>query len=538
MNSPVWHILKKDLRRFLPLLSLWCVALVARVSLPGLFSGREFSAASGVPVLSAMLVMLLNAHLVVRLLAEDSPLKEAAFWRMRPVTGRQMITAKLLFIAAWTLILPVVVMVAAGRAYGFTAEECVAVAAGQLLLHAVIGGLFLMVSIFTQRVWASVLGLWLLLMVGGVLFSSLYIGRVRGGVGVPGTAEFDAVSLMLSRGVVAGVVLLAACSIAIGLVYRERRRVAAAATVIVAAAGMKLTVAAWSWDYLGWMPVLQRCEAQVDSRYTGVLTNATTSGRSTIDDVTYRQVFASIKWSGLTPENVCVIYRAEGDVVWPDGGKTQQGYAFPSASGYDLTGGLKALGVAAPRISRYHQRDSGVTLVQLNETDMARLKRAPAEWRGRLSAAIGKLEPEFRVPLRAGGSIKRGATQVSIAELEFDRDQVKLKIQERRPDLPKWTLGGMQPGAFGGWAPQMYALINTHRNEALLSSGGGGGGGSNDGFLSFRKSQVSFSSSDRGPSFNREEWVEWLGEAELVRFRFVEERRVAVDAQVPITYSP
>ncbi|HEY9249397.1 MAG TPA: hypothetical protein VIO38_09710, partial [Rariglobus sp.] len=385
----------------------------------------------------------------------------------------------------------------------------------------------------------SVLGLWLLLMVGGVLFASFHMGsRVRGGARVPGMTDFDTVSLVLSRGVVTGVVLFAACSVAIGLVYRDRRRVAAAAVVVVAAVGIDLIVAAWSWDYLGWMPVLQRCEAQVDPRYTAVLTKATTSGRSTIDDVTYRQVFASIKWAGLTPENVCVIYRAEGDVVWSDGAKTHQGYEFPSASGYDLTSGLKALGVAAPKISRHYQQDSGVTLVQLKETEMARLKRAPAEWRGRLSAVVGRMEPEFRLRLKAGGSIQRGATQVSIAELEFDRDQVKLKIHERRPDLPKWTWGGMQPGAFAGKAPQMYALINMRRSETLLPSGGGGGGGSNDGFLSFNQSQVAFSGSDRGPSFNQKEWVEWLGEAELVRFRFVEEHRIAVDAQVPITYSP
>ena len=221
MNSLIWHIIKKDLRRFRALLAMWCAALVIRVVAAGLVGNDTGGRMEAGMVILFVLILFLNALMVTRVVAEDSPLKEAAFWRSRPITGRQMMTAKVFFLVVWTLILPALVVVAAGYAYGFTGWECVAVAAGQLIIHASIGALFLTTSILTQRVWAAVLGVLVLLVA---------VQISRGARVTPEEASpFESVSLGLSGVSVATAVGMVALGAAVTWVYRERRRPVAAA---------------------------------------------------------------------------------------------------------------------------------------------------------------------------------------------------------------------------------------------------------------------------------------------------------------------
>jgi len=127
-----------------------------------------------------------------------------------------------------------------------------------------------------------------------------------------------------------------------------------------------------------------------------------------------------------------------------------------------------------------------------------------------------------------------------VTEVALDRDDLRVKLLTRRPDLPKWKLGSLQGGVFTGWLPQSYALINVRREEAVVATGGGGGSSTNDGFFNLSRNEVNFSNAQglRTKSYNTAEWTEWLKEAELVKFRFVETRRVFVEVRVPLTYRP
>lgn len=540
MNSVVWHIIKKDLRRFRLLLALWVAALLVRVCIAG-WTEQNYAPESGLGILAFMLVLLLNAHLVVSVLGEDSPVKEAAFWRTRPIAGRQMMSAKLLFLAGWTLVLPMAVVAVAGWSYGFTARECAAVAAGQLIVHGLIGGIFLLVSLFTQRVWATILGLGLVLILAQVFLMRVAVMHVMRSSGAiaPAVIEFEPASLELSRMVIAVVVLLVACGTAVLWVYRERRRAVAALLLVAGIVGMKVTTSFWPLDFLNRVSVLSRSEARADARYAATIVQTKSSGRATVNDVSYRQVFATMKWSGLGADEVCVPYRVEGRVVWPDGveladnrGEVRE---FPNYS--DLMAALKSLGVDQVPRSPFQGEGNGVTLARLLEADYARLKQAPAEWRGRISVMVGRLEPEWRVPLKVGAQSEQGAARFTVTEVNLDRDQLKLKVHERRPDLPKWKLAAFQGGRFTGWLPQSYALINESRKEAVMANGGGSSSGTNDGFFSFIRTGVYFPGTQGRKEYGSVDRDEWLGGAELIRFRFVEERRVFVDARVPLTYT-
>ena len=539
MNSTVWQIIKKDMRRARLALALWSVALVLRVSLAAWLGEASYDPGRGEHVMAMLLILLLNAHLVVRVLAEDSPLKEAAFWRMRPITSGQMLTAKVLFIAVWTVVLPVAVVMLGGWAYGFAAGECLVVATGQLVLHTVVGGVFLLFSIFTQRVWASMLGVWLAMIAGSVLMSRyLMISSMSRRADVSTDIGYSAASMELSRILPAGALLIVACGVAVAWVYRDRRRLAAAAALVVALVAAKAVAGVWQWDYLSWVPALQRLEARADPRYTVEVVRSNTLGRATLDDVRYRQVSTSLKWSGLNEDQVAVVYRVAGTMVLADGTEMPQTQKPSWGNACDLTGGLKALGVAPPGVIRFPSMHSGVTLAQIKEEDFARLKQAPAEWRGRIWVKIGKMEPEFRVPVKQGARFDQGADLTAISEVSMEGDRLRLKIHERHADVPRWKFAGLQSEPVAAWMPQSYALINLPRKESSLSNGGGGGGGTNDGLFSFRRSEVEFSRSDLEPQVKPDGWANWLSDAELVRFRFVEERRVVVDVVVPVAYSP
>lgn len=531
MNHPIWHIIKKDLVRFRLELAIWCVLLVARVTAGADWSSDpQDSGREAVAVFWVVAVFLFNVHLVVRVLAEDSPLKETAFWRTRPISGGQMLAAKAIFLGSWTLLLPAAVMAAAGFAHGFTVGEVLGVMAGQLVLHGFIGVAFLAITAFFQRVIASV-------------FCFLLLGFFMQLAAGPGPraatatrATFESASLAATRTGLAAGCLLAGCGIAVWLVYRSRRRTIAALLLVAGIAGVNATTSFWTVDFLGWVPALSRSEPRMDERYQAVVTQTQSSGRSIINGVSHRSVFATMKWSGLAPGEVCVPYRVEGRVVWPDGVELVQNHEERLATTCDLAAALKALGMKSGTRSPFLGEGDGVMLAELLETDYDKLKRAPAEWRGRISVRVGRVEPEARVPLRPGVLIEQGATRITVAELNMDRDQLRVKIQIRQPDLPKWVRERRRNGVLPPWQSASYALINERRSEAAMANGGGGGDSTNDGFLSVSRREVNFVGMQGGREYGPVAWVEWLKEAELVKFRFIEERRVIVDARVPLTY--
>lgn len=524
MNSLIWHIMKKDLRRFRALLAMWCAALVIRVVAAGLVGNDAGGRMEAGMVILFVLILFLNALLVTRVVAEDSPLKEAAFWRSRPITGRQMMTAKVVFLVVWTLIVPSLVVLAAGYAYGFTGWECVAVTAGQLIIHAMVGALFLTTSILTQRVWAAVLGVLVLLVA---------VQIARGARVTPETASpFESVSLALSGVSVATAVGVVALGAAVTWVYRERRRPVAAAVLIAGAAGIYVAGEFWRVDFLGWVPALERLEARVDPRGPGKVRPLKTNASSSINGVNYRQLQAALDWTGAKPGELSLPYRVEGRVDLGNGRESIQSRKIHRSTPYDLGPALKALGVENLQSYGHGLNANHVTLAELTDREMGRLDAASSMWTGKVFTVVGGLEVRARVPVKPGARVDAGAYRMDVVEVDFERGRLEIRIVERQPAMPRWGAGALDSGYH--ILGRDFALINTRRKEAMVTTGGGNSGSTQDSFLKINRTQLQFGPTTAGQILDREELAEWLADAELVKFRFREDRRVVTEATVAL----
>jgi hypothetical protein len=530
----MWLIVRKDLRRFRPVLALWCAALVFRAGLGAwmeeerILSGREEA------MFAMILVVLLNIHLVCRVIAEDSPIKEGVFWRMRPVTGGQMLRAKLAFLGGWTVVLPVTVAAVAGWGYGFTGWETGAVMIGQGVLHGGIGLGFVTLSILTQRVLVSLAGLWLVGVAGQVASMTM---RPVGGAITMHSAPYKSVSLEWSQTLVMTMIAVAACGGAAAWVYARRDRWGAAVALGLGVLGAWTAGAFWTWDVLGAVPALKRLEASADGRYRAVATRAGMESGSTLSDVSFRNLDARLNWSGAESGEVCATYLVEGSLTAADGREITQFNEVESAEGFDMNVTLRELGIGRVQTFPYERAEGeGVTLMRLRSAVLDTLKGQELTWRGHVSAKVGRLEIEARVPFKPGAAYRSGAHRFKVIDVERVNDELKVTFMERRPDAPTPVKRANPGRVVSGEIPLMYALINAERGEAVPASGGGSAGGASDGYFKYGRRTLHFGQRGELAKLDEKEWTEWLRGAELVSFRFVEKRRVK--AEVVAVYRP
>ena len=126
MNT-IWHIVKKDLRRFRAPIALMALILIVKAALLGwvlthelwlpvalnspdalerisrIFSNIELARMAGDFLLISDFWILI--FLVMGILLEDPPSGERSFWRTRPISSWQMLAAKALslFLVSWPL---------------------------------------------------------------------------------------------------------------------------------------------------------------------------------------------------------------------------------------------------------------------------------------------------------------------------------------------------------------------------------------------------------------------------------------------------
>lgn len=522
MNSSVRHILVKDMVRFRLHLALWCGLLVGRVMCAEWAGERQYSALEASAMMWPVAVFLFGVTLVVRVLAEDSPLKEAAFWRTRPISGGQMLAAKVIFIAGWTVLLPALVIAAATMYHGFTAGEFLAVVAGQVVLHGFIGVVFLTASAFFQRVFPSVI---CFLLFG--VFTQLAAGRWGATETV---ATFERASLVATRTVLASGFFLAACGLATWSVYRSRRRGMAAVVLVARLVAMKLMASLWPWDGLGWVAALTKKDPVADSRSVVELAQANSSGLRNVNGVDYHEFSAALKESSLLPGEIAWPFRVEGEVVWPDGTVSLQNREEALAPAYDFTAALHSIGIEGVPHMRYARgAETTIIVAQLRDAEFEKLRRTPAEWRGRIAFLVGRIDVKTRIPLMTGTRMDGGAYRLAVTNVVVERDALKVKLIERRADTRESVVR----------LPQRYALINARRKEAILATGAGGVRSMNGGLFEYSREEMQFSALSGPSKLTPEEWADWLNDAELVQFQFREERRVSTaETTMPLTYLP
>jgi hypothetical protein len=124
MNT-LWHIVKKDLRRFWLLITVMAFVLIVKAFLlAGATFGQPAVPLNGTEALTQINHMyfkvgfvslaggilgatdfIILIALILGILLEDPPLGERTFWRTRPIANGQMLTAKAfyLFLVCWPL---------------------------------------------------------------------------------------------------------------------------------------------------------------------------------------------------------------------------------------------------------------------------------------------------------------------------------------------------------------------------------------------------------------------------------------------------
>jgi len=145
MNFSILHILKKDIRLTWRYLAVWvglllfkayCIVVgIDRLLRPWTYSNlvpRDQSLVASIVAEWPMFMMfffyvcpILLGYIVSMILKADSPIDERSLWRTRPVAGRAMLRAKLIFLGLFGILVPCSIETVVRLHYGFDAHECV-----------------------------------------------------------------------------------------------------------------------------------------------------------------------------------------------------------------------------------------------------------------------------------------------------------------------------------------------------------------------------------------------------------------------------
>ena len=122
--SLVWHIARKDLFRLRVILLLWAAVITGRMAFALIQSRVDTAAAIGfiVPawIFGSLFLPLLGVGLVMGALADDAVCDSDAFWITRPISGGQLLAAKLVVLALLSLV-PAVLIAPWWLAQGYDA---------------------------------------------------------------------------------------------------------------------------------------------------------------------------------------------------------------------------------------------------------------------------------------------------------------------------------------------------------------------------------------------------------------------------------
>jgi hypothetical protein len=391
-----------------------------------------------------------------------------------------------------------------------------------------------MLAILTQRVLVSLVGLWLVTVVVQVVSQAWRpMGR---GVSI-NDATYKSISLEWSQALIMTIIVVAACVGAAAWVYARRDRRGASGVLAAGVIGVWATAAFWTWDVLSEVPALKRLEAGADGRFQTVAEVKGTDSGSSVNGVSFRHLDATLRWTGAEEGEVCATYLIEGSLTGADGREIAQFHEVESAAGFDLSVPLREIGIGRVKASPFMTgTGEGVTLMKLRSAEWAAVAGRELTWRGQVSAKVGRLEIEARVPLKPGAVYQDGSYQFRVGDVETLNTELKVTCVERRSDGPTLVKRANASRMVSGVMPLMYALINTERGEAVGASGGGGGGGSSDGYFKYGRRTLHFGQRGDLAKLDKKEWTEWLRGAELVSFRFVEHRRVKTE--VSAVYRP
>ncbi len=457
----VWHIFKKDAFRLRWALAVWLALPVAQmiyvwlapVPSRGMVAAAELTASCF--ALLTGIQALVSYMLVMSLLDDDSAVDSRAFWPTRPISGRQLLGAKLLGLVVLLWLAPVVVLAPWWLAHGYGWHELGKAAVAIVLTQAVITLLALPLAALSPKS-----GTFLVLTGLGLLANFLeFVGFPAHTIGVASGVQDSRVLLCLALwlATVAGVVAHQ---------FLTRRTLRSAGLLVCGWACIWNVMYWWPWDFaskIDWRhesPVALNLVLQPQSAKVALRRFRNVDGVFTL----------KMQLSGLPAPYATLIDTARHTFTWD--AQTDILESDNTLWYSDLGLVARAMVLDGTSVTPLGELRSAVAI---RTTTLAErlLREAPA-YSGVLGGRIMRPVVVADLPLRVGESMQRNGYGVRVEAVqsgETDRVQVVLCVfstESESAGFMPWMGARRSVSA----NPEYYFLVNRHlgKIEQLLVS--------------------------------------------------------------------
>ena len=457
----VWHIFKKDAYRLRWILALWLALPVVQMIYVGLAPLPSPQQKNVVEVIRYFFVLLtliqavVSYLLVMSLLDDDLLAGNQAFWPTRPISGRQLLGAKLIGLVVLLWLAPVAVLAPWWLAHGYGWHELGKAAGGVVLTQAVITLLALPLAALSPR--------------SGVFLVLSGVGLLSNLVGV--VAVFNALrvssEVQESRGYLCMAIWLATVTGVTAHQFLTRRTLRSAALFVVGWAGIFCVLGWWPWDFAS--KITWSHESPLAANLTLEPQSALVSS-SQRGMTTYRVFNLNMQLAGLPGPYTVVIDSAQHTFSW--GGEISKLplTRFSGTGWFRSEFDRMALAVVLDdkSIAPMNALHTGA-VIEASALAERLLREAPA-YRGVLRGRIFQPVVVADLPLRVGESAQRSGYGVCIEAVQPKETGgiqfvVRVFSAEAEPaSIIPWTVGTRSSTA----VPEYNFVVNRRRGSISL----------------------------------------------------------------------
>ncbi|MDO8545359.1 MAG: hypothetical protein Q7S40_33375 [Opitutaceae bacterium] len=450
----VWHIARKDIRRFAIPTAMWLVFVLVMTlgfrsaSLP-IRGDAGRTAVDWIMALSTWTQLIMVMQFVVgyllagALALEDPILSTTAFWQGRPIGRRRLFVAKLIAAAVLFVIAPALALTPAWLAFGFSFGDVVAAARDVMMWQAcvIVPGMALgsLTANLRQFLLCSIA-------VFGAYFVAAAYGVSASLIPAP---VFD---VLRSRNFIVQFALLPAMSVILAHQYLSHRYRFGWALVALWLGATAMTRVAWPWNIMPPGPPGWPSATVSAGRHEDVVMSAILLAQNSVAvTVTLSQPTGADTF--LAP------FAGRGELRWDDG----------TAAVVTLWRGANWAETAAAQLVK---REGGTRAVpwqmqvSLPADVVTRWQSRPAIFTGDLLLADGRARVVGEMALEPGAQIRAGSNRVRLLSAQASDGRLRMLLEERQ--------------AFASWDRPHFDsrgnLARVHRNaDAYLLADRPGG---------------------------------------------------------------
>jgi hypothetical protein len=526
----IFHLFKKDTYALRFFLIAWIAALAMGCVAPWVVAVNESlfwaPAAGWMATIMPFLKIGLAMTLLIQLLLADRPKGTTAFWLTRPIAPRQMVGAKLLFLAVWIVLLPTLVEGVMLTLNGVLARDLAPALAETILKTS---ALWIAMATFTLFSKSN--------------FSTSHKGEGNGGSALGGLG-FAVVmwahlfwmfrsemhgfgpsdALLDSRLVVVDLIVILGGVALVVHQYATRRSERTGIGVALVGAIVLGTLCAWPWLVIP-QPRLAAAAPEVsESLQPHWETPPHLGPQGLLQSKSTLRIGREVRITGAPAGIIAEVQqvhsqlRRDGAVVLDQTFAPSDRHDTPVAAMEHALGGIRVFNPYA------YSKGASVPLLVLRPDLEQQTKHADFRLQSELELALSRYEITGEMPLQKGAALARGSDRDEILGWRLqDSEKVEVSLWWRHLPLlfaPN-PLGEVTSLERGRGRNVAYLLVNRKRGEALLPSTPFNSFPQIGGWWHRFQSQASKLSFDSNHGGGDRRWpvldAAWLADATLVR---------------------